>query len=83
MVGLSDKIFKSEDVYLIGVFEMFFESASGVEVTELPSFPTKNEIRLGVFVAGVEDRLNQADDFEGDFLFGSTRNDLSPRTLPR
>ncbi len=70
LIGKCNKTFKRKDVYLVGVFEMFFESASSVEVAEFPSFTAENEIGFGILVAGVEDRLNQADYFEGDFLFG-------------
>ena len=63
MVRLGDEIFKSDNVYSISVFEMFFETASGIEVSKFPAFATKNEICFGILLAGVEDRLNQADHF--------------------
>ena len=53
LVGKGNEIFKRDDVYLVGAFQVFFEAASGVEVSALSSFVAQNEIDFGILVAGV------------------------------
>ena len=40
LISHGDEILKSDDVYLVGIFEMFFETASGIEVSKFPAFAT-------------------------------------------
>ena len=58
LVGSGNEALNGENIDLPRIIEMLFESTSGLEVAELPSFATKNEIRFGILVAGVKDRLN-------------------------
>jgi len=57
LVGLGDKTLKCDSTDLVGIFEMSFEPASGVEAAKLPSFAAQNEICFGILVAGVRSPL--------------------------
>lgn len=51
------KPFQGQNVHPVGVFEVLFQAAAGVEVAELPALAAENKVGLGVFAIGIQDRL--------------------------
>ena len=74
LISHGDEILKRDYVNLVRVIKMLFQPASCIEVAGLAAFATKNEVCLEILVADVEDRRNQADYLEGDFLLGSPQH---------